>query len=171
MSFKVKLLRKLTKRPYGLAKFKVGRTLYSKVVRFDKDSTEWMGGKYVFDKGLIHIEKSGNKKTFNGQSFETWEEGYPIIYFDAKSAVPTAFISEKDQRLPTAKAIQQTIKKEIATFEAEMMRKTRSKLMLGIMIVLIISLVAIGVSAMGYLEAGKVGQLVAERCIPPAGVG
>lgn len=155
-------MRKLTKRPYGLAKFKVGRTVYSKIVRFDKDTTEWMGGKYVFDKNSIVIEKSASKKVYSFKDFETWEEGIPVIYFDVMSAIPIRFSGDKTEGIPTAKAIQSTIKKEMATYEAEMMRKTRSKLMLGIMILVIISLVMIAFQFMTFQEIGKVAPKVIE---------
>lgn len=174
MSLKVKLLRMLTKRPYGLAKFRVNRTLYSKIIRFDKDNTEWMGGKYWFNKELVTIETSagrgvdikaedGTKKTvYNLKDWAVYEEGFPVVYFDANNAVPLHFIETKLEGLPTPKAIQASLKKEMATYEAEVMRKTRSKLMLGIMMCVILLMIIMGLQIYNVLEMGKIVPKVLE---------
>lgn len=174
MSMKVKLLRKLTKRPYGLAKFKVNRTLYSKIIRFDKDNTEWMGGKYWFNKEMVTIETDAGKgvkeagtdgvkkSVYNTNNWAVYEEGFPVVYFDANNAVPMHFNETKLEGLPTPKAIQASIKKEMATYEAEVMRKTRSKLMLGIMLCVILLMCVVGLQVYNLLEIGKVAPKVIE---------
>jgi len=147
MSLKVKLLRKLTRKPYGLARFRVGRTKYSKIVRFDKDQVEWYGGTYIFNKDSITIEKgAGNKKAYNVGEWANHEEGFPVIEFDVNSAVPIYYQSDPQGNLPTAKSIQATIKKWIIATEMELMRKTRSKLMLALMITLIMVLANLGIT-------------------------
>lgn len=153
MSFKVKLLRKLTKKPYGLAKFRVGRSLYSKIVNFAKDQCEWMGGTYQFERGAITIEKpagkgiKGQKNIYNEKDWANYEEGFPIVIFDVNSAKPLRYEGDPQSAdMPTSKAIQSTMKKELAAFEAELMRKQRSKLMQAILITLIFSMVSMMLS-------------------------
>jgi hypothetical protein len=157
ISYKVKLYRKLTKRPYGLAKFRVGRTWYSKMVRFGNDSIIWHGGKYMFVKQTVIIEKgAGNRKVYNMNEWADYEEGYPVIYFDVNNAIPLHFEGDMIDKLPTPRAIQSTIKKEIASFEAEVMRKTRSKLMLLALFTMIMVLINIVIA---YYTLQKVGEI------------
>jgi len=161
MSWKVKMLRRLTRRPYGIAKFRVGRTWYSKIVRFDNDACEWYGGKYIFARNAITIEKGvGNKKVYDARTWVDNEEGFPIIFFDVNSAVPIHVVDETKGSLPGAKAIQATIKKEIAAFEAEMMRKQRSKIMLAIIIVLLLTFVNFGLTYYAITKVDGVQKAV-----------
>jgi hypothetical protein len=163
ISFKVKLMRKLTKRPYGLAKFRVGRTWYSKMVRFGHDSILWNGGKYMFVKQTVIIEKeAGKKKIFNVNEWADYEEGYPVIYFDVNNAIPLHFEGDMIDKLPTPRAIQSTIKKEIASFEAEVMRKTRSKLMLLALFTIIMVLINIGITYYTLSKVNTVAPQVSE---------
>lgn len=151
---KVKLLRKLLRKPYGLAKFRVGRTWYSKIVNFTQDSCEWFSGMYSFNRDLITIEKSaGNKKVYRQSEFVNFEEGFPIIYFDVNSGVPLHFEGDKaTSTMPTAKTIQATVKKWIIASELEMMRKQKNKLMLAMMIVVIFSMIGMFVGIYGIMK-------------------
>jgi hypothetical protein len=161
MSWKIKMLRLITKRPYGMAKFRVGRTWYSKIVRFDQDACEWYGGKYMFARNAITIEKSaGNRKVYDARDWVDNEEGYPIIFFDVNSAVPMRVTDESKGQLPGAKAIQATIKKEIAAFEAEMLRKQKGKLMLALIIVLLVSMVNFGLTYYAITKIDAVSKSV-----------
>ena len=161
MSIKVKMLRLLTKRPYGLAKFRVGNTWYSKIVNFTRDSCDWFGGMYSFNRDLITIEKgAGNRKSYRQSDYVNFESGYPILYFDVNSGVPLHFEGDKStSSLPTAKAMQSTVKKWIIASEMEMMRKQKNKIMTAIIIGIIMSLICMCVSIylvikLGNIEAG-----------------
>ncbi len=161
MSMKVKLLRKLTRRPYGLAKFRVGKTWYSKMVRFDKDTTTWFGGIYQFNKNMITIEKGvGNRKVYDQKDWVQYEEGFPIIMFDVNNPIPLNPTAQDLPGMPTAQAIQSSLKKEIAAFEAELMRKQRSKLFQIMIIVLLMSMVTFGISYWAVTKVDAVTKLV-----------
>ena len=157
MSIKVKLLRLITKRPYGLARMRVGRTWYSKIIRFDKDSFTWYDGKYIIEKNAVVIEKgAGNRKIYDLKEWSNYTEGFPVVYFDANNAKPLVFERNPlDNNLPTAHAIQATIKKEIAAFEAEMLRKQRSKLQTLMIITLVFAAMAFFASAYTVIKVAS----------------
>lgn len=163
MSIKVKLLRKLTHRPYGLAKFRIGKTWYSKMVRFDQDTTTWYGGIYQFNKNAIMIEKgAGNKKVYDQKEWVNYEEGFPVIFFDANNAVPLQWQQIQLPGMPSAQAIQSSLKKELAAFEAELMRKQRSKLFQVLIIVLLLTLVTFGLTYWGISKTDGVATSLKE---------
>lgn len=157
MSIKVKLLRMLTKKPFGLAKFRVGNTWYSKIVNFTQDSCEWFGGLYGFNRDWIVIEKgAGNKKQYKQSDYVNFESGFPIIYFDVNSGIPLHFEGDRaTSTLPTAKTVQATVKKWIIASELEMMRKQKNKLMLAIMISVIFSMIAMFVGIYSIIKMGN----------------
>ena len=163
MSFKIKMMRKLLKKPYGLANFRVGRTVYTKIVNFSKDTIVWGDGFYIFDKNAITIEKNAGKtkekNVYNTNSWAHWEEGFPVIEFDANSCTPR-YWSENKNNLPTSQAIQATNKKWIAATEAEIMRKQKNKLLMAIMIGIVMSVVTMGVAIMVYNNVNSLGATI-----------
>lgn len=117
----------------------------------------------MFVKQTVIIEKgAGNRKVYNLNDWADYEEGYPVIYFDVNNAIPLHFEGDLIDKLPTPRAIQSTIKKEIASFEAEVMRKTRSKLMLLALFTMIMVLINIGITYFVLQKIGTIAPQVSE---------
>lgn len=158
MSVKVKLMRKLLKKPYGIAYFKMKNTLYPKVMNFAKDSVNVNNGFYVMDKGSIIVEVEGVKKEFKLQEYQSWKEGYPILFFDVNDCIPLRFEndmrSENDRVHP--QAIQAIIKKELQAAEAEIMRKQRSTLFKIMVVVMLIAVLGFVFSLYTWLDVGRI---------------
>lgn len=127
----VKIKRSLTKKPYAIARFKIGKNVYPRIIRLDKDVIKVKGGMYFVDKGSVYFEHNDKKlsKIGNIEEFVDYEEGVPTINFDVNDILPLRFEKEETKsgsRNPFA--IEAIIAKEIAAAEAEMMRKNKSKL-------------------------------------------
>lgn len=68
---KLSMLRFLTKRPYGIAYFKINKNLFSKIIRFDKETIRTKDGIWTFDKDLIYVEKDAVKEVRKAVLAET----------------------------------------------------------------------------------------------------
>ena len=159
MSMKVKLMRKFLKRPYGIVYFKLKNTLYPKVMNFSKDSVTVNNGFYVLEKGSIIIEVEGVKKEFKLAEYQSWKEGYPIMFFDVNDCIPLKFqndVTEGETHRPHPQAIQAIIKKELQAAEAEIMRKQRSTLFKIMVVVMLVCILGFVFSLYTWMDVGKI---------------
>lgn len=166
ISIKVKLLRKFLRRPYGEAKFKLGKNIYTKMIRFDKDSIKTDNGMWIFDKGKIYVERGGVKadKDTEGKKivdFIAWQEGYPIIYLDQNDMIPLHFQNEKYDGVRSPKNVQAVIGKEVSASEAEIMRKTRSKIELYVKVAVVVGVLAFIAAYFGVQQVLELKDMVA----------
>jgi len=159
MSMKVKFMRKMLKRPYGIVYFKLKKTLYPKIMDFSKDSATVNGGFYILEKDSIVIQKDGTKKNYKIEDFQSWNEGYPILFFDVNDCIPLRFEHDLDRgevTRPHPQAIQAIIKKELQAAEAEIMRKQRSVLFRIMVVVLIAAVFNFFFTIMAWNDIGKI---------------
>ena len=68
---KLSALRFFTKRPYGIAYFKIDKFLFSKIVRFDKESVKTANGLWTFEKDKIYVDKDAVKEVKKAVLAET----------------------------------------------------------------------------------------------------
>lgn len=54
---KLKMMRFLLRKPFGIAYFKINKNLFSKIIRFDKETIRTADGIWTFDKDLIYVER------------------------------------------------------------------------------------------------------------------
>jgi len=54
---KLKSMRFLLRKPYGIAYFKIDRVFFSKIIRFDKESVKTENGLWTFEKDKIYVER------------------------------------------------------------------------------------------------------------------
>lgn len=162
MSIKVKLLRKFLRKPYGEAKFKLGKNIYTKIVRFDKDSIKTDNGIWIFDKNKVYVERGGVKNETGGLiNFLSWQEGYPIIYLDQNDMIPLHFQNEEYIGVRNPTNVQAVIGKEVSASEAEIMRKSRSKIETYVKVCVVLGAVALLISYFGIQTLLEVKSMIA----------
>jgi len=150
MLFRAKILRALTKKPYGVAYFKVGKQLYPRLIRLDRDSIRFGNGIWIIDHSKVYIENSEIKpekpekpgkqlpeidsrtgqpirREFNMVDFYNYSQGIPVIFFDYNDMVALKLEGDKFEGTRNPFVVEATIDKELSASEAEMMRKTKSK--------------------------------------------
>ena len=160
MSIKVKLLRKLTRRPYGEAKFKLGKNIYTKMIRFDSDSIKTNNGMWIFDKNKIYVERGGVKKEHDQIDFLAWQEGYPVIHLDQDDMIPLHFSNEKYDGVRNPKNVQAIIGKEMSANEAEIMRKTRSKIETYVKVVVVLTAIGLVIAYLGIQQMIEIKSMI-----------
>ncbi len=136
-------MRALTRKPYGVAYFKVNRQFYPRVIRLDKDSIKTSKGIWIIDHSKIYMENSAakedkyeessvdsenrvvEKKEYNMVDFYTFNQGIPIIFFDYNDMVPLSFQNEPFEGTRNPFVVEAAVAKEISASEAELMRKNK----------------------------------------------
>lgn len=152
--FRVKILRRITKKNLGFIKFVYGGVVIKRILaNLDKDLITFADGKYFVEKGRIKREVKEGVSDRPLKEIEPefkFEEGIPVIYFDVDDSLPIDFEtvvkkqSETDYRNP--QQISATLTKEIAVEKAKAMKQQRRQL--NIMLIVII----IGIATVGYLQ-------------------
>jgi hypothetical protein len=170
MYLKVKVLRALTRRPFGIAKFRSrGKTIFSKIVRFDVDTIKTRNGVYLFDRNKVYIEKDGKRdKEFDISSNSEMDTGVPVIYFDLEDMIPLNFVPEAPDSIKGSRnpfQAQATLKKEIALAEAETISKVKSKQDKLLKIAIILVIVVAGISFFEIQTLLNISNMLAAR--PP----
>jgi hypothetical protein len=169
MIWKAKLLRLLTRKPWGLAYFIVKRQLYPKLIRLDRDSVRTNEAIYIIEKSKVFVEAPGtgservreefrdkatgsliNAKEYDMTEFYTYTQGIPVIFFDHADMIPVKFEHDKYEGTRNPFAVNATLSKELAAMEAEMLRKTKSTIVKYVMISMVLGVIAIGGIAMLY---------------------
>ncbi len=166
MIWKAKMLRAITRKPYGVAYFKINKNEYPKLIRLDNDTIKTSKGVYIIDHSKVYIEQDAMKpekfeevtykddkpverKEFNMTDFYTYRQGVPIIYFDYNDMIPLKFENDPFEGTRNPFAVENAISKEISAAEAELMRKTKSKVIKYVLVNIIIS--AIAIAAVGFV--------------------
>ena len=132
-SFRIKVLRKLTKRNYGYAKYVYGDSIIKPVLMdLDNDVLRFNDGIYIPGRGNIKRTAeevtAAETKSLSSAKFEQkikFEEGIPTIYFNIDDMMPLEFSllgtstnsSKGDYRIP--KQVAATLNKEIAVEKAK----------------------------------------------------
>lgn len=130
-SFRIKLLRKLTKKNLGFIKFLFdNRVLKAIVTDLDHDIVRFHEGIYIINKGKIFRETSegiaGQKEIENVKVH--FEEGIPVIYFDIEDTIPIDLKKENSyEKFRSPTHIAATLNKEIAVEKARVMKAFKSK--------------------------------------------
>ncbi len=147
---RIKILRRLTKRNYGIIKFIHSNRLIKPVItNLDKDIVRFADGVYIIDKQSIKREGEEEPSTHNIEEHKIkFEEGIPTIYYDIGDIMPIDFESHHEKtpetdkfRLPTQ--VSATLNKEIAVEKAKVMRAFKSRqdmMMMVILVLLVLSL-------------------------------
>ena len=151
-AMRIKMMRKLTGRNYGVIKFIHSNRLIKPVIaNLDQDIIQFSGGVYFLDKQAI--KREGKDELSNGIIHESkikFEEGIPTVFYDItdimpvnfESAIPRDETTDDDKfRLPTQ--VSATLNKEIAVEKAKIMKSFKSQQ--SLMLVIILALVAINV--------------------------
>jgi heme/copper-type cytochrome/quinol oxidase subunit 2 len=147
-SFRVKLLRRMTRRNYGVIKFIHSNRLIKPVIaNLDQDIVRFADGIYIIDKHSI--KREGEEEPSNHKIEEhkiKFEEGIPTIYYDIGDIMPVDFQGQEKTpeterfRLPTQ--VSATLNKEIAVEKAKVMKafkRTQDMMMLAILCLLVLS--------------------------------
>lgn len=130
-NFRIKLLRKLTKKNLGFIKFLFdNRVLKAIVTDLDHDIVRFHEGIYIIDKGKIFRETSegvsGQQEIENVKVH--FEEGIPVIYFDVEDTIPIDLKKENSyEKFRSPTHISATLNKEIAVEKARVMKAFKSK--------------------------------------------
>lgn len=156
MSFQVKVMRKLLRKPYGIVYFKVGRTLYPKVMNLGKDTLTVGEAFFMMNRDKIVVETENIKKTYDLTKYITWREGFPVIFFDVNDCIPLRFENEPGDNRKHPAAIQAILKKEIQAAEAEIMRKQRSTLQKLITVTLALAALNFIFTGLVWGDVGKI---------------
>ena len=146
---RIKILRRLTKRNYGIIKFIHSNRLIKPVItNLDKDIVRFADGVYIIDKQSIKREGEEEPSTHNIEEHKIkFEEGIPTIYYDIGDIMPIDFESHHEKtpetdkfRLPTQ--VSATLNKEIAVEKAKVMKAFKSRqdmMMMAILCLLVLS--------------------------------
>ena len=147
---RVKILRRITRKNYGIIKFIHSNRLIKPVITdLDKDIVRFANGVYIIDKHSIKREGEEEPSTHIIEEHKIkFEEGVPTIYYDIGDIMPIDFESHHEKtpetdkfRLPTQ--VSATLNKEIAVEKAKVMRAFKSRqdmMMLVILCLLVLSL-------------------------------
>lgn len=181
----VKVLRAITRRPYGIAYFKIGKNIYPKIVRFDQDLIRTKQGAWVIENDKIYFEKTlksspdetqteqtrlGSTK-YKMTKFQTWTEGFPIIFLDLSKTQPIYFENDKgDYPKATPKNIEATLGKEKAAAEWEMMNKQKNRIQTYLLVCILLLVVIAALSWFNFQNIDKIGQRVFELPLINQGV-
>jgi len=147
-NFRIKIMRKLTKKNYGMVKFVHSNKLIKPVIaNLDNDIIRFGEGLYILDKNTIKREGTTTPSSdIVRENIIKFEEGIPTIYYDITDIMPIDFANsvkkvegESDRfRLPSQ--VSATLNKEIAVEKAKIMKafRTRQSLFMLIIVALIV---------------------------------
>jgi len=147
-NFRVKIMRRLTRKNYGMVKFIHSNKLIKPVIaNLDSDIVRFADGVYILDKQTIKREGTETPSSdIIQENVIKFEEGIPTIYYDLTDIMPVDFTSsvkkiegEPDRfRLPSQ--VSATLNKEIAVEKAKIMKafRTRQSMFMLIIIALIV---------------------------------
>ena len=195
----LKLKRKITGKPYGIAYFKIGRTEYPKVINFNKDVVHTKYGTWTIDKDKLYFEKEfnaiksknnspigeeekafferlkfrqdNNKKEWNIDQFQDWREGFPVIHLDMLNASPAYFDTDRGTfKNATPQNIEATMGKEKTAFEWEVLKKRKDKIFLMLLILLIITIISVSMNVMMFNMVSKIGERVFQLPLASTGL-
>ena len=143
-SFRVKILRRITRKNYGMVKFIHSNKLIKPVIaNLDSDIIRFGDGVYILDKQTI--KREGTDTPSSDMILENvikFEEGIPTIYYDITDIMPVDFAnsvkraeSESDRfRLPSQ--VSATLNKEIAVEKAKIMQAFKSRQSMYMLIII-----------------------------------
>lgn len=165
-NWKIKLLRKMTRKNFGIMKFIFPKNIIKPiVVDFDKDIIRFKKGTYFIEDSAIKIEKETEpaKEIPIKEENLFFEEGIPTIYFDVNDCAPVTFTNEKTEikyRLPTR--ISATLDKEIAIEKARAMKAFASKQ--NIMLIVLIAMAGLSLyfSYSNYTQLDRMKTLTTD---------
>jgi hypothetical protein len=147
-NFRVKILKRLTRRNYGYVRFLSSNRLIKTVVaNLDKDVVKFGDGIYLIDKQSIKREGEDTPSSdVIDESKIKFEEGISTIYYDIDDIMPIDFdtsrknpLAQEDKfRLPTQ--VSATLNKEIAVEKAKAMKafKTQQNVLMIAMLAMIV---------------------------------
>lgn len=168
-NFRIKLLRKITKKNLGFAKFIFGGQIIKPVIAdLDKDTIKFEEGIYLTEKGEIRkstSESVAGDKTITKQKV-FFEEGIPTIYFDTDDLLPVEWSKKKIEdekpdkhRFRSPKHISATLNKEIAVEKAKTMKAFKSRENIMVIVILVVSIISIYLIWQIYSKQGKIEEL------------
>lgn len=149
---KAKTLTKLTKKQHGIYNFRVNKKQLMPVVkRFTEDRIKVKDKLYSIENGSIYeMTTEGTKGKEIKPAEVNFKSGVPVIYFDLDSMMPLVLVNPKEiQNLPSidTERVSLVLNKERMIDELETMKLGKQDMMKLIKIGVIMSALAMGVSA------------------------
>lgn len=163
--WRVKLLRKLTRKKYGLIFFVSANDIFFKIIDFSKNTFRLGKKLYIILQDLEMYFK--NIVTENkSEHFEIeinsikYVEGIPCLFFDLEKATPLTFSSSMPENIKEllAEKVGAIIDKEIAIAEAESLISSKKRIVLFLYLLIMICAVILVLSLMNFLQSDMLGK-------------
>jgi len=144
-AMRIKIMRRLTGRNYGVVKFIHSSRLIKPVIaNLDNDIIKFSNGIYMVDKNNIKREgESAHSSDFIEDSKIKFEEGVPTIYYDIEDIIPVDFANRIEKargedkfRLPTQ--VSATLNKEIAVEKEKIMNSFSGRQNMAMILILVL---------------------------------
>lgn len=169
--WRVKFLRKLLRKKFGLIFFVSANDIFFKVIDFSKNTFRSGNKLYIILQDIemylknVATEKQNTTEKRSGH-FEIdinsikYVEGIPCLFFDLERATPLSFSNPlpENMKLLLAEKVGAILDKEIAIAEAEALISSKKRIVMFLYILIIICAIVLVLSLMNFLQADTLGK-------------
>lgn len=163
--WRVKLLRKLTRKKFGLIFFVSANDIFFKVIDFSKNTFRSGNKLYIILQDMemylknVATEKGSGHFEIDINSIK-YVEGIPCLFFDLERATPLSFSNPlpEDVKLLLAEKVGAILDKEIAIAEAEALISSKKRIIMFLYILIMVCAVILVLSLMNFLQADTIGK-------------
>jgi hypothetical protein len=163
---KVKFLRKIKRKPLGIAFFFTGNELFYKIVDLSKDVIKLKEGVFLNIPEMNYVLKDFIKEKIEGKPTQElikqlyYKDGVPCVFYDFRSITPVVFEKTLDKTFfALPEQVQAILQKEIVLSEAEILNLQKKKITNLLYIILFVSVITLAISFISFNEIQNVSRI------------
>jgi hypothetical protein len=164
--YKVKFLRKLKRKPLGIAFFFAGNELFYKIIDLSKDVVRVKGGVFLNIPEFHYVLKQkveGKEPTPELIQDLHYKDGIPCVFYDFRSLTPLVFEKTLEKADKTIFALPEQVeailRKELVLTEAEILNLQKKKITNLLYIILFITAITLAFAFLSYSEIQNVSRI------------
>jgi hypothetical protein len=163
---KTKFLRKIKRKPLGIAFFFTGNELFYKIIDLSKDVVKLKQGVFLNIPETNYVLKDFIKEKIEGKPVQElikqlyYKDGVPCVFYDFRSITPVVFEKTLDKTFfALPEQVQAILQKEIVLSEAEILNLQKKKITNLLYIILFVSAITLAISFISFSEIQNVSRI------------